>query len=330
MKLPLDFLSLSREIGIDPMLVQGPGGNTSIKIDGQMWIKASGTELAEALDRDIFVAVDPAKALAELDGAGDGSCRSALIDPDGGLRPSIETTFHALFDQKFVFHFHSVATICHAIAEEGRKSLAEKLSGLRWVTAPYRKPGISLTQAIRDAVGTGDVQVVVLENHGIIIVGSTVEEVRDLIDEVEERLDLPVLMESKADPPPTELPGWKCLPEIGALATNSNLFQRVTSGTYYPDHAVFLGPAIPALSFDELAQLDPDEFPVPAALVEGVGVYLKADATPAQRAMLDCIYHVLARIPLDWTLVPIGKEAEAELLNWDAEKYRQELAKRQE
>ncbi|MYE36686.1 MAG: class II aldolase, partial [Rhodobacteraceae bacterium] len=32
--------------------------------------------------------------------------------------------------------------------------------------------------------------------------------------------------------------------------------------------------------------------------------------------------------PHDWIPEPIGEEAEAELLNWDAEKYRQELAKR--
>ena len=50
--------------------------------------------------------------------------------------------------------------------------------------------------------------------------------------------------------------------------------------------------------------------------------------TPAHRAMLHCIYDVLARIPSDWTLDPIGKDAEAELLNWDAEKYRQMLAER--
>ena len=133
--LPTEFLTLSQQIGANPLLVQGPGGNTSIKQDGRMWIKASGTELSDALDEDIFVAVDPDRALAELDGAGDGSCRSALIDSDCGLRPSIETTFHALFPQRFVFHFHSVATICHAIAVEGRASLAEKLGGLPWVAA---------------------------------------------------------------------------------------------------------------------------------------------------------------------------------------------------
>ena len=113
MKLPPEFISLSQEIGAQPLLVQGPGGNTSVKIEGHMWIKASGTELAEARDKNIFVAVDPAKAMQELEGAGDGSCRSALINPDGGLRPSIETTFHAMFNHKFVFHFHSVAAILY-------------------------------------------------------------------------------------------------------------------------------------------------------------------------------------------------------------------------
>lgn len=328
MKLPPEFISLSQEIGAQPLLVQGPGGNTSVKIDGQMWIKASGTELAEALDRNIFVSVDPARAMQELDGAGDGSCRSALIDLDCGLRPSIETTFHTIFDHKFVFHFHSVATICHAIAVEGRNALAEKLSGSRWVAAPYRKPGIPLTRAIRDAVGTRDIQVVVLNNHGIIIGGNTIDEVRELIDDVEQRLELPAPAESRASGSTADYSGWKYVPDVSSMATDPNLFHRATSGTYYPDHVVFLGPAMPALSPSELAQLNPDEFPVPAVLVEGEGVYLKSDARPAQRAMLDCIYNVLARIPADWTLLPIGEDAESELLNWDAEKYRQTLAKR--
>lgn len=329
MKLPSEFISLSQEIGSQPLLVQGAGGNTSVKIGGRMWIKASGTELAEAHERNIFVAVDPLKAKQELEGVGDGSCRAALIDPDGGLRPSIETTFHAMFDHKFVFHFHSVATICHAITEEGRVAMVEKLSGLRWVSVPYRKPGIPLTKAIRESVGTRDVQVIVLNNHGIIIVGNTIAEIRDLIDNVEQRLRLPLLGESKGnDQGGDRLEEWQYVPGVSTLATNPVMFQRAVGGTYYPDHVVFLGPAMPSLSFEELARLKSEESPVPAILVEGKGVYLKAEAKPAQRAMLDCLYQVLARIPADWSLHPIGEGAEAELLNWDAEKYRQSLARR--
>jgi rhamnose utilization protein RhaD (predicted bifunctional aldolase and dehydrogenase) len=329
MKLPAEFVDLSQEIGADPLLVQGPGGNTSVKLDGQMWIKASGTELVEANDKNIFVAVDPAKALQELDGAGDGSCRSALVDPDGGLRPSIETTFHAMFEQSLVFHFHSVAAISHAIAVEGRASLAGKLEGLRWVSVPYRKPGIPLTRAIQAAVGHDLVQVVVLENHGVIVVAETVVEIKRLIDEVQQRLELPVLVSTSDRNVGPVVEGWEEVPSVTALVHDPLTLDRVTSGTYYPDHVVFLGPALPVVSPRQFAELDPTLFPVPVVLVEDQAVYIKSDATPAQRVMLDCIFNVLSRIPMDWVLIPIGEEGEAELLDWDAEKYRQLLAKRE-
>lgn len=326
MKLPNEFRTLSREIGVNPQLVQGPGGNTSIKQEGVMWIKASGTLLADALDKDIFVAVDPVRAMRELDGAGDGSCRSALIDAKRKLRPSIETTFHAMFPQKFVFHFHSVATICHVISPQGRSQLANKLQGLSWVCVPYQKPGIPLTKAIRAAVGENDAQVVVLKNHGVIVLGESIEEVKGLIDRVERRLELKPCETVTRNKPAKEIDGWERLEHLSALAIDSSMHNRATSGTYYPDHAVFLGPGLPSLSVEELAQLDTDQFPVPVVLVPDEAVYIKSDATAAHRAMIDCLYDVLVRIPPDWDLVPIGQDAEAELLNWDAEKYRQMLS----
>ena len=45
-------------IGADPLLVQGAGGNVSWKEDSILWVKASGTCLAEADKKDIFVPVD--------------------------------------------------------------------------------------------------------------------------------------------------------------------------------------------------------------------------------------------------------------------------------
>jgi rhamnose utilization protein RhaD (predicted bifunctional aldolase and dehydrogenase) len=40
---------LSARMGSDPMLVQASDGNTSIKFDGILWIKASGKWLAHAI-----------------------------------------------------------------------------------------------------------------------------------------------------------------------------------------------------------------------------------------------------------------------------------------
>ena len=165
-----------------------------------------------------------------------------------------------------------------------------------------------------------------MDNHGVIVVGETIEEVKRLIDEVEHRLNLPVLAAtSDRDVGPSFVEGSEEVPAVATLAHDPIILGRATSGTYYPDHVVFLGPALLVAPSRHFSELDPASFPVPAVLVEGQAVYITSDATYPQRMMLGCIFNVLPRIPVDWTLVPLGKEAEATLLDWDAEQYRQLL-----
>lgn len=312
------FRALSAKVGSDPLQVQGPGGNTSVKEGAVMFIKASGTELADAERADIFVPVDRTKAVAEARGeAGDGSCKDTVLDSSKGLRPSIETTFHALFDHRVVVHTHSVATIAHAISPEGRIEAATKLDGLPFIMVPYAKPGLPLTREIAARL-TSDTRVIILQNHGLVCGGSSVEEVETLIEEVEKRLALTPRATTSAKPSLATPQGfvWS---EHGWLARDGIAFLQARSGTYYPDHVVFLGPALPVQDHDGAP---------PVILQEGQGVLIKADATPSQQAMLRCLSDVLSRVPTSWRLDPIGPDAEAELLNWDAEKYRQALAAR--
>ena len=312
------FRALSARLGQDQLQVQGPGGNTSIKSDSVMWIKASGTELAAAETDSIFVAVDRVAAMAEAHGtAGDGSCRTTTLDPDVTLRPSIETTFHAILDHKVVAHTHSVATLVHAICPDGRVAAQDKLAGLPMATVPYAKPGLPLTRQIMARVNSAT-QVIILENHGLICCGASVAEVSDLIAEVERRLSLPAA-DVRAPVPEQAPPDGFAWSGYGWLARDPQAMNRVTAGSFYPDHVVFLGPALP--------RKDHAAAP-PALLIDGQGVALRTTATDSQRAMLRCLSDVLSRVPDDWTPTPIGAEAEAELLNWDAEKYRQALAAR--
>lgn len=320
------FRRLSARIGADPMLVQGPGGNTSVKSDGVMWVKASGTELADASDRDIFVAVDRKKVLAAIDD-GDGGCLGAVIDGSGGLRPSIETTFHALLPHRYVFHFHSVHAIAHGISPQGRAALDRKLAGMDWVSVPYRKPGLPLTKAIAARLDGGSASVFILDNHGAIVGADDLEVVEALMADLEERLLLDPQHRPGGDAP-AAIEGWEAAPDVAALALDDALRARALAGSYYPDHVVFLGPALPSCDADPAALPAPDTLPFPAIVCPRSGIYLKSSATPAQRAMLQCLFDVLSRIPSDWSLEPIGAEAERELLNWDAEKYRQALAER--
>lgn len=321
MQTPQDFDSFRRfsgAVGRDPLRVQGAGGNTSLKAGGVMWVKASGTELANADRTDIFVPVDRAAALAQAQGrAGDGSCADTVLDPACTLRPSIETTFHAALDWPIVAHTHSIATLAHATSPEGLAAARDKLAGLPVAFVPYAKPGLPLTRQIM-AQAQPETQMFILGNHGLIICAASVEDAGSLMDTVETRLTLPThaTTQPQGDSAPPDGYLWAA---ESWIARNARATTRALAGSYYPDHVVFLGPALPATAH-------PD--PRPAILLAGQGVALRRDATQAQCAMLRCLSDLLARVPDDWDMTPIGPDAEAALLNWDAEKYRQALAAR--
>ncbi|MEM8823351.1 MAG: class II aldolase/adducin family protein [Pseudomonadota bacterium] len=313
------FRALSARLGQDPLRVQGPGGNTSIKDGAVMWIKASGTELADAEIGDIFVPVDRQAARAEAVGeAGDGSCKNTVLGDQTTLRPSIETTFHAALDWPVVAHTHSIATLVHAVSTEGLAAAQDKLSGLPAAFVPYAKPGLPLTAEILTRKET-NTQIFVLQNHGLIVCGATVEETASIVEDVEARLEMPArpVAMTLADIPAPDGFEWAL---ESWIAHDARCAQIALAGSYYPDHVVFLGPGLP--SEDHRGQ-------PPAILFEDVGVALRIGATSSQAAMLRCLSDLLQRLPADWTPQPIGEAAEAELLDWDAEKYRQALAARQ-
>ncbi|MEM1341562.1 MAG: class II aldolase/adducin family protein [Pseudomonadota bacterium] len=312
------FQALSARLGQDPLQVQGPGGNTSIKDGPVMWIKASGTELAAAETGDIFVAVDREAARAEARReAGDGSCKTTILDPEIKLRPSIETTFHAALDWPVVAHTHSIATLVHVASPEGRLVADQKLAGLPFVRVPYAKPGLPLTDEIL-AAATPETQIVLLENHGLLCCGASVAETGAILAEVETRLEMPA-RRTFYPGPATAAPDGFSWSAHGVLACHARSFELAISGSYYPDHVVFLGPALPQTDHDGAR---------PALLIEGQGAAIRNGATSSQNAMLRCLADLMLRLPEDWTLEAIGAEAEAELLDWDAEKYRQALAAR--
>lgn len=314
---PEEFRAFSARCGSDPMRVQGAGGNTSIKMGEVMWIKASGTQLADAGTQNIFVATDHAKALAEAHGSGDGTCKAARLDPTEALWPSIETTFHAAIAQRVVAHTHSIATLVHAISPDGVQAARAKLQDLPCAIVPYRKPGLPLTEEIQAHLRP-DTKVIILQNHGLIVAGDTTRDVAQLMDEVEKRLAMPILCHASdgTDSAPPE--GYEWDGYAGSLGQDRRLTDLAMAGSYYPDHVVFLAPGLPPGPVETS----------PACIIAGAGIAVKTDATVAQRAMVRCLADVLTRLPPDWGAEAIGEDAERALLDWDAEKYRQALSVR--
>ncbi len=89
------LLRLSARIGRDRLLTQASNGNTSIKLDQVLWIKASAKWLSNALQEDILVPVD--LALAKNCLRRNRDFRSMQADSSvRNLSPSIETAMHVV------------------------------------------------------------------------------------------------------------------------------------------------------------------------------------------------------------------------------------------
>ena len=107
---------LSARVGSDPLLVQASNGNTSIKLDGILWIKASGKWLAHATQEEMFVPLELAEVKESVQNDTEIAPRYA---PKDELRPSIETAMHAILRHRVVIHVHSINAIAWAIRLDG-------------------------------------------------------------------------------------------------------------------------------------------------------------------------------------------------------------------
>jgi rhamnose utilization protein RhaD (predicted bifunctional aldolase and dehydrogenase) len=88
-----------------------------------------------------------------------------------------------------------------------------------------------------------------------------------------------------------------------------------SQNVYYPDHVVFLGSKIP----------DDVKSKSPAIAFYGAGVLIHKDAGPCVEPMLRCLGDVFRRLDPGTPLKALNKTDVDQLLNWDAEKYRQKV-----
>jgi len=333
---PSDFVRLSARIGKNRLLVQGGGGNTSIKVGEWLWIKASGTWLSRANDEPIFVRI-PCETIRRRVQDGTGEDLSDLIDQER-LRPSIETAMHAVFPQAVVVHVHSVNAIALGVQKNGRDQVEKRLQGLPWVWVPYAKPGLSLCSALQRGLANSrsNAKIAVLVNHGLVVAGETCHEVENLLADVEQRLSCDV-----RPLPPYGIVALTGLNDVGwavsqerehhAIGADAITFQIARLGALYPDHVVFLGRTLPEIlpgekASDAIRRITEEKGREPSYLVhEGAGILMSPALTSGAKAMLKAISLVGSRLHSPGGIQYLPEREIDKLLNWNAEKFRRTL-----
>jgi rhamnose utilization protein RhaD (predicted bifunctional aldolase and dehydrogenase) len=308
------LLELSAMIGSDPLLTQASTGNSSIKVDGMLWIKVSGKWMSDALREDFLVPLD----LAEIK-----ACMRQHIDPTQRYTSaSLETAMHAVLPQRVVLHVHCVNTIAWAVRQDARNQLHRKLEGLRWQWIPYLASGLALASAVEGALSVSpNTDLLVLGNHGLVIGGEDCRAVEDLLWEVGRRLSVPARPAHPADyamlADIADRWSWD-LPDddnVHALGTDPVSRTILSGGLLYPCQAVFssassaeLFRSIPAATLGDREENLYRRRPF--LIIQERGVIFSAAMTSAERSMVTGLAQVVQRIAEN---APIRYLSEADL-----------------
>lgn len=337
---------ISQAVGNSPDLVQGGGGNTSVKLNDElMAVKASGYKLNQITPKEGFVVVnykDIKKYYANVDlNSGvdyekDSTefAKKCTVKIEGlkELRPSVEAGFHSIL-KKYVIHTHPVYANILCCSKSGREMAEKIFSGKEYafLWIPYINPGFSLTlkiwEGIRENLKVGGKfpEVIFMENHGLIVTSDNYQKCIGLHAEV--NASIRSFLDIGED-----------YPAISLKKVDENTF---ISDTEYLTN-FFRGSKITEDYFDEVA-LYPDQLVYlnGSLSVNGAGNKLNIntatgeliykagynEALTIEETLLGYLYVVNKIKECGLPLKTMSEKETNFIKNWESEKYRKSLLK---
>jgi len=246
------LISLSRFYGADEEFVIGGGGNTSVKIDGRLWVKASGRPLATA-DAGSFVELDR-QALADILNTplDDDPVRreetfkqailAARVNPASGLRPSVEAVLHNILPTRFVVHTHSTWVNMVTCCTRGA-AIHAKWFGPDVLWMDYTDPGVTLAHALADVLadyarrtGKPCPDAILVQNHGLIVCGDTPEDIHQRTDAVIAAIQRDAGVSRSTGVPPVSCMGVSPMQTPPADPTSPSQSHANEPATSYAEH----------------------------------------------------------------------------------------------
>lgn len=194
-------------------MIQAGGGNASAKYESNdlsmMLIKASGFLMSEVdenkgyaqieLDKILKILEDVQNGILSIDDESEINRRINEANT-GDLRPSIETFLHALLPQRYILHVHALITLIYASSKRFVEDMASQWDApkeqnnqlIKALLVPYEKPGIHLAMAMMQGIekyiayyGVSP-DVIILQNHGLIVASDSPDALYDAITTVED------------------------------------------------------------------------------------------------------------------------------------------------
>lgn len=345
-------------------MIQAGGGNASAKYESQstqyMLIKASGFLMSEVDEIKGYAKIDLKKICSILEAVESGeiniedetTINKRVSEANmGTLRPSIETFLHAMLPQRFVLHVHALTTLVYASSKRFVQDLERQWQGGNplegVVLVRYEKPGIHLAMAMKEGiekyknVHNQSPEVIILQNHGLIVSNDSAEILLDQIVSIEAKIKQ--LMGLSEDFDVVYRDQYKLKSALRKVFPNKKLYVRYNEDRdlvnyedgkpSFPDALVFCGFESLHDEADGVQSLEAllegyknkyDDFP--KVILNKSRIYFCGESIKKCLEVQDVLkIQWILRRELGDDLTTLSDEQAYTLLNWEAEKYRKNL-----
>ena len=266
-----DLIKVSRRYGGDPDWLLEGGGNTSMKDNGTLFVKASGFSLADIEEQGfVKMSMKRLSGIWQKNYPADETEREAEVLKDmmasrldgETARPSVEALLHSLIRGRYVVHTHPALVNGLTSGLEGERILSG-LFGERALWVPETYPGYILANDIRSrleqraAEGKAYPHLLFLQNHGLFASADTADGIDELHADVEKVLRAELKREPVKEACPADEGEFKAAAaEIWgegqnvSSAVNSDILDFAASDgafeavrlPFNPDQIVYAGP----------------------------------------------------------------------------------------
>ncbi len=258
------LIEISRRYGADSSYVLLGGGNTSVKEDGVLFVKASGHALG-SIDAGGFVRMDLSKldriwrrTYSDDDRMREDEVLSDMLAcrlPGETSRPSVEALLHAILPFAYVVHLHPALVNGVTCARRGEEATRRLFPDALWVELV--KPGFTLAKVVRDRMGSGAYPIIFLENHGIFVGADSIEGIEKIYDRVMTTIERALVrrpdfsavsydegeaasITSVLEKVGGQMVHFRTNKEIGSFLADASSFGAIHS-SFTPDHIVYAG-----------------------------------------------------------------------------------------
>jgi len=311
-------------------LVQAGGGNTSVKFDKFMFIKASGYNLTDININKGYVCINNKQLLNDLS---NNKLKKKITDYNvlGKLRGSIETYMHSIL-KKYTVHLHPIQ-VNKILILKNSKNLIKKLFPESLII-DYFTPGIKVYNEIQKYY-SGE-EIIFLDNHGLIITTDEYSNIKIILNNIIDKCESYNMFDSSKYKLTNKISDY--IFENYKINIITYLSQDILIKNYiehnidlfkenitFPDALIYCGIKPVIGNIEDIDEYYQSYKELPKILIMDNFLFIAANSLKKCREIEDVLKANLLILDTIEKKQYLSQDEICFLNNWDAEKYRQQL-----